>query len=68
MAQNYETEAERLARLHKTETVGLYIVKWSEGKNKWELRRRLANTDRTLFLASDTYKTTLIMTANRLQD
>ena len=66
MAENYETDAEYRARIHKTEKIGPYIVKWSTEKNEWELRRTLPNMERTLFLASDTYKTTLIMTANRI--
>lgn len=59
--------AARQVRLLKTEDEGLYIIQWSAAKSKWELRRKLANSTRTLFLSSCEYKTPLIMTARRLQ-
>lgn len=59
--------AEQKARLYKTEVMGLYQVKWSDKRNKWELRRRLANSKRTLFIKACEYKTPLLITANRLQ-
>ncbi len=57
----------RLDEIHSKETeVGMYVIKWSDEKQKWELRRRLAGSARTLFMNSCEYQTPLIATANRL--
>lgn len=58
---------EQKARLFKTEDLGLYVVAYNEIKSLWELRRKLTDTDRTLFIKSCLYKSPLLIVANNLQ-
>ena len=60
--------AEQKARLYKTEDAGLYLICWSDQRGKWELRRKLANSERTLFIKACEYKTALLVVANNLQN